>query len=262
MKGPIVDLFCKTCAKDAAWFKYMVRSVERFASGFRKLVVVDDLRPNLSDEGLIQLIKKMEETAGETGVIVDVEPIPPWDPAFGFDTQQRLEYFWASAVKTRWPEFTDADAVVWIDSDSVFTRPITPVWWFEGERPIWWRVPWTESKDGCAAWKAGVDHLFGVDSQSENMCVSAGLATRHATLALQGYIKEKFGQSVAAYYLDPSHGKLGEFSMVGGYLEHVDACGYVVKHPRDLGEPWPVRQFWSWDPKGPPIDELERILTK
>jgi len=256
-----VDLFWKTCAKDYEWLEYSVRSADRFARGFRRCVIV-------TDEGTENVAMPVPATLDTSTRHL---PLPPFLPEYGFSNPTQLYYFWASAVKTMWPSFTDADAVVWIDSDSVFTREITPAWWLM-ERPgkpwpgappwpRWWRVPWTESKDGCAAWKQGVDHLFGVDSQHENMCVCAGLATREATIALHDYIRGKFGQSVAEYYLDPSHGKLGEYTMLGGYLEFVDGCGYVVQHPKTLAEPWPVRQFWSWDPKGPPREEMERILT-
>lgn len=248
-----VDIFIKTCWKDLKWFDWCVKSIERYARLFRSVVVVVDERVTLNTAAI------------GGGFNIRTCEVPRNDRARdGFRDQKTLEYFWASAIKATWTDYTDADAVVWIDSDEMFLRPITPAFWFTPDgRPIWYRCPWTESAPGMRAWKAGVDHLFDVDSKHENMCVCSALVTRNVTLAMHAYVKGRFGQTVQEYFLDPTHGKLGEYQMIGGFLEFVappDFDRYVVRHPRELAEPWPVKQFWSWDPKGPPVAEMERIL--
>jgi hypothetical protein len=117
---PVCDILIKSYPPDYERLGYCLRSIHKFAKGFRNIVVIvphgttNDLPRNTPKP--IQVV----EYGGADG------------------------YLYQQAVKSVAHEFTDAEYVLHIDSDTMFTRPVTPLT-FMNEGKIWWLyTPYSE----------------------------------------------------------------------------------------------------------------------
>lgn len=104
------DIFVKTFPRDYDWLRYCLRSIDKFTTGFRKIVVV------APDMAIPQSCRKME-WIGEA----DKEP--------GYLHQQ--------VSKLYADEKSDADYILFMDSDCIFTRPVTPSNFIREGKVIW-----------------------------------------------------------------------------------------------------------------------------
>jgi hypothetical protein len=112
------DIFCVTYAPDARWLEYMLRSVDKYARGFRRTVVV---YPR-SDQ--IQLDPVCAAHPNVVQVMFD-------QGADGHMDQ--------NALKTSPDLYSDAEFFLHMDSDCVFTAPASPHdYATDGKPDIWY----------------------------------------------------------------------------------------------------------------------------
>jgi hypothetical protein len=102
-----VDIFIKSYPPDYDWLRYCLRSIDRFCSGFRKVVVVSPETFNA-------------DPALKIPVQVVVAPQQCQD---GYLDQQLF--------KLNAHQFSDADMILHVDSDTIFTVQVTPQTYLE-----------------------------------------------------------------------------------------------------------------------------------
>ncbi|MEE2746456.1 MAG: hypothetical protein VX617_06205, partial [Pseudomonadota bacterium] len=152
-KTHTVDLFLKTWQGDAKWLPYCLAGLGMFANDFRQLVLITDkgFFPSVSIKNIkVQMIETDPEKSGytenppfkgvtPTGRIVDTAPRGPG-------------YYWQQAIKLSWPKFSDADAVIMLDTDVIAWGEFNQMDFTLDGRPYWMKRPY-ENKDNDLIWK-------------------------------------------------------------------------------------------------------------
>ena len=115
------DILIVSCAKHFAWLRYALLSCKRFATGFRQIKIL------IPSEDLEAMTPLLTELSQRDGIGSKVQCYDDW-PGKGF---LRHEHVIMSS-----DECTDADFVCHIDSDCMFTEPVTPEDYFVNGKPI------------------------------------------------------------------------------------------------------------------------------
>lgn len=232
------DLFLKTWTGDLAWVDYLVRSIDRYCTGFRKLVVVSDSdqfrRP---EKMLCEWVKRDEE---------------------------RKPYLSQQAHKLYADIYTDADYLLHVDSDCVFVRPVTPNDFFQDHRPIWLMTEWANVDADCRrAWFDVVAKFMGEPSTHEGMRRHPQLLPRWFYQSLRGFCIGKHGQTLWNYVMEQPNRDFTEFNCAFAYAKkwHEDRFTFLDTH-KDPFPPDYMRQFWSYGGITPEIKAIiEQILA-
>jgi len=152
------DILIVSCAKHFPWLKYCLRSINRFAKGFRQvklLVPWDDMQA---------LQQCLIEFNGVDSIAIRVTPYDDW-PGKGF---LRHEPIIMEADK-----FTSADLILHFDSDCLFTAPITPEDYMIDGKPVLMHATYhwlmTTQQANLGMWKATVEKCLGGTSDHEFM---------------------------------------------------------------------------------------------
>ena len=101
----MTDIFIKTYPGDFIWLEYCIKSIEKFVTGFRDIVIVTDSGTELKIDSSLPIKIFYEDLPNET------HPCPVG-----------IGYAWAQSVKLNWTKYTDADYILQIDSDTMFTN--------------------------------------------------------------------------------------------------------------------------------------------
>ncbi len=247
-----VDIFVKTWSRDLPWLGYLLRSIAKRAKGFRRIVLVDD-----NDGGAVSRLG--DRHAPDFDWLVLPAPPCPVEILRG----QRSGYSWQQACKLAWPEFTDADAVVILDSDMILTAELSPATFHLDGQPMWWFRTWEEAGTGTVH-KPAVDLFLERDTHHDFMPGACWYVTRAAALGFRAFMLARHVTNPWGYVCDENR-PISEFNMLGGWIYYEggeDVAGYRFVTPWDarVPRPWPIRQFWSWGGIDPVRAELERLL--
>ncbi|MFF2291102.1 hypothetical protein [Peribacillus butanolivorans] len=236
-----VDLFYKTYPGDEEWLNFSIRSVNKFARGFRQIVIVSTRGHNYNPPPGNIPVKYIElEQPPDNGLYPN-----------------GVGYWWQMGIKLCWDQFTDADGVVVVDSDHVFFEDFSPSTWMLGDKIIWLRRPWSEVGDGII-WKKGSDYVLGKETPFSYMVAPGCYFTRQATQLFANFIKLRFAQTPEQFYLDLKHPRASEFETFGAFIDDIKHYEYVFFHPMKFNyKPWPIKQYWSW---GRVSDEIRREI--
>jgi hypothetical protein len=152
------DILIVSCAKHFDWLRYSLISCKRFATGFRQVKVL------IPSEDLPALSPILSEISTIAGIDVRVQVYDDW-PGKGF---LRHEHVIMCS-----DQFTDADFVCHIDSDCLFTEPVTPEDYFVDGKPILvhasfhWLVNFQQANLGM--WQVAVEKAVGWQPSEETM---------------------------------------------------------------------------------------------
>jgi hypothetical protein len=219
---PITDIVIKTCLHDQEYHKYCLASIDKFCTGFRNLVVVDD---------------------------GDKEPYRP--------------YLHQQVIKVEADLITDADFIMTLDSDCLFTRPVNPQTFMVDGKPIWLHTPWTPemlAHPGTATWKRVMTEFFGVEPPSEMMRRHPFMFPRTVLQTLREYCFQKHRKSLAEYIMGSA--AFSEFNVIGFHcwLHHRDLFHWIDTSVDPLPE-LAVNQMWSHTPVAQNLELIQSILT-
>lgn len=231
-----VDLFIKTCARDEEYLKFCLASIDIFVRGFRQVIIVTDQDHDL----------KVDITYPHKIFKVFV---PDAAPAFGMAAGYRMQM----VVKLSWMDYSDADAVVITDSDTIFIRPFGPEDMLAGSKPVWYYGEWSVG----VVWRSGSELAVGASMPYCCMREHPFIFTREATLGFAKYIYARFDCSIHdLFFCNKIIGMMCEFEILGGYLCHISNHGYEVVPHKPLGI---VRQYWTW---GGVTDEVKANISE
>lgn len=190
----ITDLVLKSYSNDYEWLCYSLRSVHKFATGFREIVIITSDSP-LSSEGCY----------GKERWIVHHQKLTD-----GYIDQQR--------VKLHADAFTDADYILYLDSDTVFTKPVTPATFIVDGKPIWMMTPFASiGEDAKKAWFAVMTKFMGKEPQFEFMRRLPFCFPRWLLVELRKFCLEKHGKSLADYIKAQPGRAFSEFNVAGAF---------------------------------------------
>lgn len=228
------SIFIRSYPKDFVWLQYCLRSIQKFCTGFHEVVLA-------LPEGCM-----FPATAER---VVYVKERPP-----GYMHQQ--------VSKVYADTYTDADAVLYCDSDCVFTEPVTPEVFMTGDKPNWLYTPWENtSPDAQKAWRGVMTKCLGEDPPAELMRRHPQLIPSWALQEFRAFILARHGLSAEDYIMSQPSGRFSEFNCLGFYLwlHHRDRIHWM--NTEDYLPPTVLTQKWSHGGITPEIqDEFERIL--
>lgn len=199
-----VDIFIKTRSHDYHWLDWCEKSIERFSKGFIKLHVVDDFRADSAPR----------RSPSERYSFHYVQPKEPG-------------YLWQQVCKLYADQKTDADFILFMDSDCVFTRNVTPEDFIKDGKPIWQYTPLDQARPDQHVWAPVMEKFLGKKPEHEFMRRHPFIVPRWAFEELRTFCKYRHGKSLEDYIMgeaDVSNGlalNFSEWNCLGFFLwEH------------------------------------------
>lgn len=221
------DILIVSCAKHFPWLRYCLKSVERFAKGFRQVKLL------VPWEDLPALNPLLAEFNDSLGVPIKVTPYDDW-PGKGF---LRHEHVIMCS-----DQFTDADLILHFDSDCLFTQTVTPDDYIINGKPVLmygsyhWLV--TSQQANLGMWQATVVNALGGMSENEFMRRHPAIHHRKTYAKARECIQQHTGKDPADYI------KSCEEAFPQGFCEFNTLGEVAWRHfPADY-------RFWSQETEG------------
>lgn len=254
-----VDIFIKTCKKDLCWLRYCLIGIDKFTKGFRQVVIVTE------HDALEELNALMEELNLHKRIYPYVTVIPTNDRHY----PHGIGYQWQQAVKLSWTDYTNADAVVVMDSDVILYEMIEPECWKRDGKWMWMRRTVEEAYDPNNGYPfgPGVVECLGKETEHDYMCCLPILLAREETIMFQQYLQTKFNMTPYEYLLSEHGDHFSEFITLGAFIDTLlHTHDYVFVHPSEWpnSKPFPIQQYWSWeteDVKEEKFKEIKQLLN-
>lgn len=243
-------IFIKTWVKDYIWLRYLLRSIKKF------VVPNFDFITIITDEGF-PLTDVPEEINGKPVEIKYVKlPENKNHPC-----PVGIGYVWAQCIKLNWDKYCNADVILQIDSDSMFTKHIDILEAYKsGENWKWWIRKWTDD-DGIVQ-KPATDKFINKDCRYDYMPQQSWIFTKEAIIGFRDFVQHTHGCTIETYLLEKSipywkgtmiHKKRTlqnwgscEYEIFGAYLDYVNMHNYTFTLLPDSGDYLPIKQSWSW----------------
>lgn len=191
------DILIKSYPPDYERLRYCLRSIDKFATGFRRVVL---LIPYDTDAfmGLTEM----------SNISSRVMRVP--ESGEGYLSQQTF--------KAQAHEYTDADCILHIDSDCIFTEPVTPEMFMRDSKPIWYKTPYSSGLE--VPWEAITEKFMQAPVEYEFMRRFPFLVPRFLHEAIAAFCQETHSKSLTDYILAQPVHAFSEFNALGA-LAHV-----------------------------------------
>lgn len=219
----MIDIFIRTCAKDHEWLSYAVMSIAKYVSGYRELVIA---YPRTENPPPLLL--------GRPSMVrfVPVDDLPN-----GYIGQQH--------TKLMAPSFTDADHILYWDSDCVASRPFNAQHEYTASsgRCLLLCSKWSAIGMGAEAWLPITEAATGIKPPYEFMRTIPLLHHAEAVRDTVSVIEQHHGVPLWDY-LGSING-FSEFNAMGAvaFARHKPRYRFVIAEENALDHP--VQQFWS-----------------
>lgn len=235
-----VDILIRSYRGDIGWLKYSLKSIDKFCSGFHKIHIIVPEEDFQLIEGLSGVEKhKIKENCS------------------GYLAQQY--------TKLCADHFSDAEHILHVDSDVVFTRPTTPHHFFSGGKPIV-----LQEKDVQTPWRAISAQSLGWEDEYEYMRRMPIIYPRWIYPEFRAWMEEKHGMSLEAHICSHPPMAWSEFNTLGQWAKRYHMERFEWMNPQFWESP--CIQFWSWGGLDAPlqrpdghtswdISELEKLLA-
>lgn len=229
-----VDIVIKSFAPDYGWLAFCLRSIQKFATGFNKVIVM------------------LPRSAPLTLTAEDVVLL---DSSESYLSQQ--------VAKLNADHHSEADYILHIDSDCCLTAPLTPDYFFKNGKPIWVITPFDAApEDEKKAWLHVMVKCLRQMPPYEFMRKNVLIVPRFLYIEFRKFIEQVHGCSMDAYVMSQPGREFSEYNCLGffAWLKHRDVF-YWHDTTIDGVPEWPFRQGWSWGGLTSKIrEELEGIL--
>lgn len=223
-----VDIFIRTYEKDLEWLKYALKSIHLHVTGYRNIVITIPNASLLSWCSVEKVIQVKDLKDGYLG--------------------QQLTKMTANL-------YTDADAIVFWDSDVIACEPVDVSEWFFNGRPIVYKTSYNSIE---TPWKPITEKAVGFSVEWEYMRRMPLIYFTDTIAASSKWIEDKHGITLKRYLNSQPYRSFSEFNAMGAYAEKFECDRYkfidtdTVELPKNK-----VHQFWSWS--GLDSKDLEQI---
>lgn len=218
------DIFIRTYSGDIRWLSYCLKSIHKFGAGFRDVIVTI---PQDQVKILQHLTKEKVYTS----------------PLYHDD------YIGQQITKLRACEYTDADFILYVDSDCVFTEPFSPEDYIRDGKPVIVRENYERLKEHNDAYAR--KHITGTYLGFE---VEFEYMRRHPFIYHRDDVKKtgeqigKLEKSSSDRLMTPHLTGMSEFNILGAFCERYSKDKYVFLEVGKDEIPYgKVKQFRSWD---------------
>lgn len=216
------DILIKTYPGDYEWLRYCLRSIQRFATGFRRTVVIV---PDGAEKP-------------PTGDAEDVHYVHEYGEGYMFQ----------QVVKLHADAFTDAEFICYMDADTIFTRHVCPEHLIDDmRRPRWLYTPYSSINSGDGqTWKAPTEKLMNGPVDHEFMRRHPFVVSRKMLEGFRLWMMRSHRMTVERYVMTQPNREFSEFNALGAWLWFYH--GYVVEWmntDENMGTTF-VHQSYSW----------------
>lgn len=213
-----VDLIYKSYSSDFEFLKFSLRSVQRFATGFRRIVVI--------------------VPEGQTPPTGDAETVH-------FVREHGEPYLFQQNIKLHADMFTDAEFICHFDSDTIWTQPVTPQDLIvDNRRPIWLYTPYADITTGDGqTWKKPTAKVMRQPVEHEFMRRHPFVTPRWALEGFRKWMWLNHGMSLESYIMGQPGRSFSEFNAIGAWLWFFHRDKVEWRRPEDV--PTFVHQSWS-----------------
>lgn len=226
----MTDIFIRTYYKDLEWLAYCLASIAKFGRGFRQIIVC-------IPENQKRHLDAMNLTAEK------VVTCPVY----------QNDYLGQQITKLLSWQYTDAESILFVDSDCCFTEIFTPEDFMQDGKPLIYKTHYSKVGDAIC-WKEPTEKLLGKPVEYEYMRRLPIMYWRHTLFSIPGTI-------VASNAL--KQGSFSEFNYIGAWAESYQPDHYVFSDTdtNEIRTP-KLKQNWSWGGITEEIrGELGRILA-
>lgn len=216
----IVDIFIKSYPPDFGHLSYCLRSLHKFARGFRRilLAVPPGHGLNLTAESVIEIMEQQ--------------------PGYLFQQVTKLN----ADLHTH-----DADFIWYVDSDCVITEPITPQDFMVGDKARWLITPWKDCMEVKKHWFHVLCRCLQECPEHEFMRRHGIMIPRWALAAFREHIQTLHGITMDSYVINSPKHEFSEFNAIGFFLwlYHRDKIHW---HDTSIDgvPPCQIMQAWSY----------------
>lgn len=220
-----VDIFIRTYHKDLEWLKFCLRSIHKFVTGYRQIIIC-------IPENQVTLLKPFNLTQER----VVTCPI------------YRDDYIGQQISKLLSFRETDADYILFIDSDVFFPQPVNIAGeYFRDGKPIVMETPWDQVGD-ANCWREPTERLLGFETETEKMRRMCIVYRRDTLNALHNTINCDRLQEETTHF--------SEFNLMGSFAKQYEPDNYYFWHTQNEPNfpPQAHRQYWSRSGLLPIID--------
>lgn len=248
------DIFIKTYPPDWPWFTYCHTSCLKFATGFRRIYVVAGA-PN--HEGM-----QLRKPVGTGPDWIETPTEIDFTMEYGMAEPSADGYLIQQVVKLYADQYTDADFILFMDSDCIFTVPVTPKTYFTDGKVNWMITPYTKTD---TPWQPMIEKFLGRPVEWETMRRHPQMIPRWLLQAMREFCEKQHNMPLDKYVMSQPYREFSEFNALGAfaYYFHPDKFNWINTE-RVPAEQWPrltVLQKYSHDGLTPAIEtEFEAIL--
>jgi hypothetical protein len=228
------DIFIKTYYKDFVWLEWCLKSIKKFASGFRKIIIV-------SDAG-------MTIPASFSDIIpftIFYVPLPNKRPSY---VEHGVGYLWQQYIKLSWYNYSDADEVLILDSDEMLTVPTTPDSFKTGGKYNWFYRDWDLSCSGIC-WKDSTEMMLESVSPYDAMIITGFILQKETTIALKNRMCSlQEVNDIWDIVTKRNIRTFSEFNIFGNFVFLFGRKEYNCIINEDLSNTinWTIKKDWSW----------------
>ncbi len=168
-------------------------------------------------------------------------------------------------VKLNADLYTDADYILFTDSDCIFSRPVTPETYLREGKPIWLHRSWAAAIDqegpAVLKWQRGMKKFFDTEPPREFMCRHPEMIPRWLLIAFRMFCQTRHGMTMEQWVLKDR--EFADWNMLGMYASifHRESFYWIDQDTETL-PPMTLKQFWgghcSFEEALP---EIERIIN-
>ena len=172
----MTTIFIKTCPKDHQWLQYLLPSIEKYAEGFKDVVIVSDAGKRIIPPEYLNTIKKLP-------IKTHYIPVPIPDARYPKFGHGGVGYLWQQYIKLSWHTLCDSDSALILDSDEMLCKPTTPDDFKHDGKWVWTYRLWKDA-DSAQCWKSPTDTILQYNTPYEAMAHAGFVLTRNATTNL------------------------------------------------------------------------------
>lgn len=230
------DIFIRTYKGDAHWLSYCLRSIKKFCTEFGELVIVC---PADSE----YLIRPLAEEYGAK-----------------FFTCPRLhadDYMGQQATKMMADTWCNGDAICFVDSDVVFTRPVTPADIITDNKIVLLKTAYSEIE---CPWQKYTEQATGLPVEFEYMRRLPLTYPRSLLPVVRKHLENTHGKTFEEFIGEIPGRHFSEFNVLGAIADHlnVDSIRWLNTTVDDIPDVF-IKQFWSW---GGLTDEISKQIEE
>lgn len=182
------DIFIKTREHDYPWLEWCLRSIDKHCSGFRKIVLIHNQKENPPPSN--------HSTPTET---------KQWSEDWLFRGPGYLEQ---QCCKLYADVVTDAEYILFTDSDTVFTKPINPDFFLRDGMPTWRYTKLDNARQDQHHWVGVMEKFLGKKPENEFMREHPEFVPSWALKEMRMFCKYKHGVTLEEYIMsqkDPNN---------------------------------------------------------